>query len=684
MGLTQFTIGAVMAAGAAGQDASGAASTKPPPEQSTAIVVTGERVARTVRDTASSVAVFDERDLETSSASRVDQIFDLVPNVTTGTGSQGPSIRGQDTTGALQGLPAFLGGNRPRTSLVIDGRRQTYNEFVFGDAPLWDIDRIEIFRTPQTTTQGQNSIAGAIFVRSNDPTFEWEGRARVIGGNLRNRQASALISGPITPEVALRVSGDLSYSRSTSDIKDVMRGADPNHKVFGQVRSKLLFLPKSLPDTRISLTYVHLTAQSPQIEGITAPFKRRRDDRPVYGIFRTNVDTLTATVRYQPSASLTANVWVTGGDSSSRRLAIPRFGEALHRGRDWSAEAVINWASGGPVELVGGISRSNLRLRQQIDLSAFTGVGRFSDIQDSTGVFGQVDIRAVPRLTLTAGLRYQQDRQRRTGALGTPTSAIPLDFDGTFRAWLPKLSIAYDVSPDVRVGGLVQRAYNPGGTTLQFGTGAPDNFKAEALWNYELFGRASALDGALSLSANAFYNDIRDAQRSKAITIFAPNGLGVGFADLFNLPRSSVYGAELEARLTLLDRIHFRAGVGLLRTKIQRAGNAGPDYFNKEFARSPHLNGAVAVDWEPSDVLKFNATLRHSAGYFSDDANSPDRRIRSFTVANVRGEYRTSDWSAFAYARNLFDDFYLTNLGSPTSGTAGDPREIGLGIERRF
>ena len=628
--------------------------------------------------------MFDERDLENSAASRVDQIFDLVPNVTTGTGSQGPSIRGQDTTGALQGLPAFLGGTRPRTSLIIDGRRQTYNEFVFSDAPLWDIDRIEIFRTPQTTTQGQNSIAGAIFVHSNDPTFEWEGRGRVIGGNLRTRQASAMVSGPVSPEMALRVSGDLSYSRSTSDIKDVMRGADPNHKVYGQVRSKLLFLPKSIPDARISLTYVHLEAQSPQIEVINAPFKRRRDDRPAYGIFRTNVDTLTAAVRYQPSGSLTANLWATAGDSSSRRLAIPRFGEALNRGRDWSAEAVLNWANNGLIEAVGGVSRNNLRLRQRIDLSAFSGVGRFSDIQDSTGVFGQVDFRAVPHVTVSAGLRYQQDRQRRAGALETPTSAIPLDFDRTFRAWLPKLSIAYDVSSDVRVGALVQRAYNPGGTTLRFDTGAPDNFEAETLWNYELFGRASAFDGALNLSANAFYNDIRNAQRSASIIILAPNGLGVGFADLFNVPRSNVYGAEVEARFTPMDRVHVRAGVGLLRTKIVRAGAAGSDYFDKQFSRSPDFNGAVAIDWHPNEALQFNATLRHSGGYFSDDANSPEPSDPLFTVANLRGEWRTSEWSAFAYARNLFDDFYLTNLGSPVSGTAGDPREVGLGIERRF
>jgi iron complex outermembrane receptor protein len=684
MGVTHFTIGTLMAASAAAQDAPVAPSTPPRAAEPAEIVVTGERVSRTVKDTASSVAVFNQQDIENSSANRVEQLFNLVPNVTTGTGSQGPSIRGLDTTGALQALPAFLGGNRPRTTLVVDGRRQTYNEFVFSDAPLWDLDRIEIFRTPQTTTQGQNSIAGAIFVYSNDPTFEWEGRARLIGGNLKTRQASAMVSGPVSSEVALRVSGDLNYSKSTSWIRDVMAGADPNHKVYGQVRSKLLFLPKAIPDARISLTYVHLESQSPQIEPVTIPFKRRRDGSPSYGIFGMNVDTLTASLRYQLGPTLVANAWASAGDSSAQRFAIPGFGESRNEGRDWSAETVLNWGPRDSVDITAGVSHSRVRLRQRIDLSVFSGIGRFRDVQDGTGLFGQADFRIVPQVTLSAGLRYQQDRQQRVGALEIPTSAIPLDYDRTFRAWLPKVSIAYDVNADVRVGALVQRAYNPGGTTLRFDTGAPDDFAAETLWNYEAFGRASFLDGALNLSANVFYNDIRDAQRSKTIIILAPNGFGVGFADLFNVPRSRVYGAELEARLKPVDRLEIRAGAGMLRTKIERSGTAAPEYSGKEFARSPHFTGMLAIDWQPRDHLTFSATLRHSDNYWSDDENIPARRIRAFTTVDLRAEWKGRNWSVFGYARNASDDFYLTYLIIPSFGTAGDPREVGLGIDRRF
>jgi outer membrane receptor protein involved in Fe transport len=53
-------------------------------------------------------------------------------------------------------------------------------------------------------------------------------------------------------------------------------------------------------------------------------------------------------------------------------------------------------------------------------------------------------------------------------------------------------------------------------------------------------------------------------------------------------------------------------------------------------------------------------------------------------VLNARAAWDMGALTLFAYARNITDEFYLTYLFSRTSGTAGDPRQIGLGIETRF
>ena len=648
------------------------------------IIVTGERVSRTLRETSSSVAVVNEGEMEANGANRVDQILALIPNAQLGNGSQGPAIRGMDTTGPLYALPAFLGGNRPRMTLIVDGRPVSYNEFVFGTFPVWDANRIEVFRSPQTTTQGQNSIAGAIFVNTNDPGLSPEYGARSIVGSLKMRQVSALMSGSLAGDsVAFRVAGDLRYSRTSSKLEDVIEGGDPSHDVYGLLRAKLLVNPS--PRTRMVLTYVHSESQMPQIVGVDAPFRKRRDDTVGYGVFRINVDSLTAGIRHEASNELAANLMLTAGDSVSRRLAIPDFGQTRNDGRDWSAEAVFNWSPKGPFALVAGASHSHIALKQFINLQLLSGsIGRFRDWQDGTGLFADATVELAPKVTMTAGVRYQRDRQKRQGALTATTFIVPIDFVGVFNAWLPKATLSYDVTPDFRIGAMVQKAYNPGGTTIRVDTLQPDEFKAERLWDYELFAKGKFAGGRGTAAVNIFYYDIRDAQRAEDIFVTTPSGRTAGFANLFNVPKARSYGAEAELSWRVTDSLSTRLAIGLLDTKIVRGEGESAVFHGNQFDRSPHFTGAVAVDWWATEKLRLSAQLRHHSPYFSDPHNSPALRIDSGTNVDSRFEYEVGGLSIFGQVRNLFDTLNMLSVSSPITAEAEDPRTFSLGIEGRF
>ncbi|MCS5516883.1 TonB-dependent receptor plug domain-containing protein [Pseudomonas qingdaonensis] len=82
-----------------------------------------------------------------------------------------PIIRGQDTQGPNNRQNQFWGGTVPRATINLDGHYLNYNEMFFGATSVWDVDSIEVFRGPQTTSQGANAIAGAIIVNTKDPTF---------------------------------------------------------------------------------------------------------------------------------------------------------------------------------------------------------------------------------------------------------------------------------------------------------------------------------------------------------------------------------------------------------------------------------------------------------------------------------------------------------------------------------
>jgi outer membrane receptor protein involved in Fe transport len=220
----------------------------------------------------------------------------------------------------------------------------------------------------------------------------------------------------------------------------------------------------------------------------------------------------------------------------------PGVGRARTRTNDYSGETVLRWSPSEALSALAGLHLLDTRLRQEIDLAALIGTGAFKDDQASFGLFGEVALRPVPRIEVTAGARYQRDGQRRVGSIGDARGRFAIDFEETFEAWLPKLALTYAAAEDLRVGAIVQRAYNPGGATIRADTGATDTFGAETLWAYELFARASLMNGRLTARANLFYNDIDDAQRPQVRTVFFPDGTGVLVTDIDNAPAAETYG----------------------------------------------------------------------------------------------------------------------------------------------
>jgi len=330
---------AVLAASAALFASSAAASET----SQSAIVVTGERASRTLLETPSSVTVVNHDDLEThAGADRLDQILTGIPNVQLGSGGEGPTIRGQDSTGVLRDLPAFLGGTRPRVTLQVDGRPISYNELAFGISGLWDLAQIEVFRSPQTTTQGRNAIAGAIFIETQDPTFDWQGRLRMAAGNYAARQASAAVSGPlIADQLALRIAGDIRRNNTTTSMTSAASGADANRDKYELLRVKLVARPIGIPSLKLTGTYTHTSSVTPQIEGLRPPYRARRDGTATYGIFSTNVDSLTLRADYPLTDGLTAKATGWLGAAHIRRFAPPGFGESDNDASDRGGELIL-------------------------------------------------------------------------------------------------------------------------------------------------------------------------------------------------------------------------------------------------------------------------------------------------------------------------------------------------------
>lgn len=673
------------------------AAAGPPPadtaqvEDPATIIVTGERVKRSLRETASSVAVFDRRELDRLAApDRIQNLLALVPNVLVVSSRDAPVIRGQSAVGVLQGLPAFLGGARPRTIMQIDGRTVTFNEFVNSTEGLWDVDHVEVFRSPQTTTQGVNSIAGAIFIHTADPSYRLEGRAQLIAGTFRRRQASAAVSLPIVDDqLALRISGDFYRSHTSTTMEGPVAGIhDLNLDHYWTTRAKLLAEPRDVPGLKILTTFAHTHAQAPQAELARPPYEARHDGDYEFGYFKSEVNSVTSVITYPLAEGLDTSTTLSWGKSHFRRFAPRGFGQTQIHAHDISAETVVDWKPAGTVSAVGGVSFQRVQLDQFINLSITgLGTGSFTDRQRSLGLFGDVTWHPAEKLTVTAGARYQSDGKRRIGLLHS-TSDLPLNYDKMSRAFLPKVSIAYDLTDDARVGAIVQRAYNPGGVTLDPAHHAQLDFKPEYLWNYEAFARANFLGGDASVTMNVFYNDMHDAQRELDFDLNSPGGR-VGLLQIISEPRARTYGAELALSAKFSSRLSAQVAVGLLDTRITKGIAPNDPFLDKEFAGAPDFTGAASVNWEPVRKVHLSAQVTRNSGFWGDDNNDPLFHTRGWWMSNARVSWETRRFTLFGYAQNLFNRLQVLGYSGPRDDPAAevgltDPREIGMGVQARF
>mgnify|MGYP003336390704 CR=1 FL=1 len=658
-----------------------AGTPSPPKPTLDDIVVTGERAPRSISRTASSLVVITGDDLEAQAATdRVDQVLAAIPNVQLGSQGSGPTIRGQDTTGATRDLAAFLGGNRPRTTLVVDGRAVSYNEFAFGVQPLWDVRQVEIFRTPQSTTQGRNSIAGAIFVSTADPVERVEAKARLIAGAARTRQFSAIANAPLADHTSARLTVDVRDSRSSSDLSDDSRpGFNLNRDRARLVRLKIRSAPEWLDGGMVSMSGTHSETAMPQIEGLRAPFSKRRDPIASYGFFDIRSDALTAQAELPFSSALQLDSTVTAGWAKATRNAPPGFGEALNETRDQSAEVILRWTSSPTVRLVAGVSASRQALNQKIDLSAILGLGSFRDVQTSAGLFADATVDVTSAVTLSTGVRWQHDRQRRAGTLDGVRGPERLDYDGQSDFLLPRVTLSYAIAPRVVMGLLVQKASNPGGTTIS--VGGPLAFAPETLWTAEVFARAHSSDRKWELSANVFHTRFHDSQRSLPRLLFLSGGRVVTFYDIVNVRRARSSGVEANVDWSISPNLRLSLSGALLATRLGPAPSA---LLGREFQRAPHWSARSAVTWRPIETLTLSAQARGRAGYFSDDRNTPVLKIGSGWLVDARASWSHGRVEIFGYARNVFDRFQLTSLTTPTFATAEDPREIGAGLSLSY
>ncbi|SIS67628.1 TonB-dependent receptor domain-containing protein [Insolitispirillum peregrinum] len=641
------------------------------------VVVSGERVERSLRETASSVAVLDSVTLdERPDISGANRVTENVANIVTiEPSNHAPVVRGLEGAGPAIGANAFFAGVRPRLTVQMDGRPLSFNEMIFGDASTWDVEQVEVFRGPQSTVQGRNSIAGAIVMKTADPTYEPEGKIRLSAGNHDYRQVAGAVSGPIVEDqVAVRLAFERATSTSELKFQPYEGEDDPGDYQATTMRAKILLEPKKLEGFRTLVTVSHSNYEGPQAEYVKAPYGSTGTPYSI-NVATFNPRSLNGTIEttWELTDSLTFENHASLSDLSVRRHAPAGTGNVRIDGREASLEPRLHFTGfDGRVKGFGGYYGMRGKQDEFIDmLNSY-----YMDKTETDAVFGEATVGLTSALDLTLGGRLEEETRQRIGGTGR----FAVDFDETYQVFLPKAGLAWRVDEQWTVGTTVSRGYNGGGAGVTFAAPFTSySYDPEYVWNYEAYTRADLLDGALRLTGNVFYADYKDLQ--------LPYRLAANSTVIRNAKEAATYGTELGARWRATPELEVFGDIGLLKTEILSYPGSG--YEGNEFPQAPALTGTVGVSYHPTDAWELGGEARYSEAYYSDVANTARGKVDPYWVVNLHGSYDLGGPRLFGSIRNLLDTDAITDIGLGTTerndyASMLPSRTFVMGVEASF
>lgn len=638
------------------------------------IIVQGELIDRALQDTQTSVAVITGEELERRGDVDLGEVVERTPGITSTDGNvKSFVIRGIAQNGVG-------GGGFGRTiTTTIDGARISDSiRLAPTEFSTWDLQQIEILRGPQSTQTGRNALAGAVVVRSNDPTYDFEAKAKAGLGNLDGREAAVALNAPIISDtLALRVAVD--HDRNDGAIDNPTLGTDDaDAERRTTLRLGLRFDPVKDFTSTLKLTRFKAEAGRGFVDRELFP-----EDRVTFSDFVETRDTLLQSINWRNSYQIgdrlrlesETNFYDSEVDQLEDRDLEPTPGSTntvFNETRAVDQEIRFVYESDRLRGVIGGFftdisSEDFISIVSPAFSADATGITDFRNF----AVFGEIEYDLLPELTLIAGGRYD----RETIGVELVSAVFPTPFsEATFDAFLPKAGLVYRFTDDISLGFTFQQGFRAGGSGIQISTLEPFDIDPEFTDNFELALRSQFWGGQASFNANAFYTRWRDQQVS----------VGTGVDQItVNAGRSRLFGGELEIAAEPIDGLSLFGSLAYVDTEFVDFVSGGADLAGNEFPNAADLTAALGAEYSFENGFFLAGDASYTAAAFTDVENIRADRTDNRFLVNARAGYEAENWNVAVFATNLFDVDYITSVGGNVV-TVGDPLQFGVRAGVRF
>ena len=359
------------------------------------------------------------------------------------------------------------------------------------------------------------------------------------------------------------------------------------------------------------------------------------------------------------------------------------------------------------------------------------GYGQTSDISStffSAALFGQLEWAVTDRLRLLPGLRINYDEKevdfdsRVYGGLQTTNAALialqrSILAPQTYAAKTDdtnvsgQITVAYEVNDRVNAYATYATSFKSVGLNLG---GVPNNaagqpaldaatVRPEEVSHYEIGLKTQPFSG-LTANFSVYQTEVEDFQ---AQVVNATVGVLRGY--LANAEKVEVRGVEFDGQARIGDGLSLYTALAYTDAVYASFKDApppleltgGPSVVDISGSRLPGISkwaGSLGGDYSvPATFVgrQGEAFAGVDISYRSSFSSSPTAsqflNVDGYSLTNVRLGFRGDDgWTAFVWARNLFDEDYFELLSAAPGGSGlfvglpGDSRTLGVTLRGNF
>ncbi len=697
------------------------------------VTVTARKREETLQDVPIAVTAFTADSLDKLNIEDLADLDAQVPNLTIYAARGSSSTVTAYIRGIGQSDP--LWGVDPGVGIYLDDVYIARPQGALLD--VFDVERVEVLRGPQGTLYGKNTIGGAIKYISRGLTSDFNGFGSVTVGNYGQQDIKAAVGGGLGGSEYLR--GRISVARLHNDGfgENIVTGEPVSNKEITALRAQLGAYVTDNVNLQFAFDFMDDTsgvraakllapnrhplanALNPGLSQLPQLSSRYDVRNGMPNINDTEVKGASVTANWRIDETWDAKYILAKRESDSETnidfdttQAIVADVKAFYRDEQVTQELQVNYDAGGRSRGVVGLYWFDGEAGGQVLNNFFNLV--FGDTQgtvytESLSVYADWTFDLSDRLALNLGARYtDEDKRAKVRNIGytnatftVPSGTVAANFDKTvnFKNVAPKVSLDFQLTPDILLYGLASRGFKSGGYNIRANQAVPHTllpFEDEVVDSFELGAKAAFLDQRLFLNFAAFHNKYKDIQLSVFTQFTPPGGVPQFLGDFTNAGKGTVNGVELEYQWQLADNWRLTGNLAWLDAKYDEFISRGVNVASTQtFTNAPEFSGAVNLQYATELANGGNLSARvgysQQSGVWPTTDLHPDIFQPGYGLVNAGAIWTVNDnWSLSLQGSNLADKEYrttgynfVTALGV-LSGFYGPPRQYSLSVRYNF